>query len=309
MSEISQINEEEQKPHIFDNLLDKHEEASKLDSIKSYSAIQYLIYNNKDKQILAQLARNIKLLASEHPENYVKRCRDINYWLNKKIQKFKDENGIDISSGATAVFSDIEFITGNNKIVCKREKVPYPTENIDLMKELDNYCEIRNNVRCHTLKNYEELLSYNAYIKLKRQHFRSKMQEIGRETDSIWNTYTIDCKCTLSDLDLTFREINCDDLYKKEELQRLALMTKGRTPLEIGFFIFVSFILFYLFILFLEKFTPVGSIISRFRRRKYDFKRNFERVDDDRYSLYHSDRMPTDSENKRYYIEYSRPQN
>ncbi|VVA00116.1 PIR protein, partial [Plasmodium vivax] len=64
-----------------------------------------------------------------------------------------------------------------------------------------------------------------------------------------------------------------------------------------------------LFILFLEKFTPVGSIIHRFRRRKFNLKRNIERDDDDRYSLYHRDTMPADSENKRYYIEYARPHN
>ncbi|CAI7722635.1 PIR protein [Plasmodium vivax] len=305
---MEEIDEEKQVPYIFYELLDNHEDASDLNSLATYKSISTWGDTKKIEDILAKLLRNVRLIKSIYHENSKKRCRDVNHWFNEKIKTYDDRNRKSFSDYAMAVLNEVKWNTGNNNIVCKRDETPYPTNHVDLMKKLDDYCEIRNNLKCDNFENYEEFLRYNTYIKQKRQFFTSKMQEIGSQTGFKWDKYTIDCKCTLNDLDLTFREINCDDLYK-EELQRLARITKVRSPLEIGFFIIVSFILFYLFILFLEKFTPVGSIIHRFRRRKYDLKRNIERVDDDRYSLYHSDRIPEDSENKRYYIEYARPHN
>ncbi|CAG9485775.1 unnamed protein product [Plasmodium vivax] len=270
---MSDINEQEQIPRLFYKRLDVHEDASNLSNLVSNTAFLSVVTHDKSKNILAQLARNIKLIASEYPENYVKRCRDINYWMDEKITT--PQNSIlasDLKSSCYFVFNDIKWPTVPGKRVCERKEKPYSSGDAKLMKELDDYCEIRNNVRCYKFENYEQILRYNAYIKEKREYFRSKMKVICQQNNCTWDDYKIDNKCTLNDLDITFRAIDCDDLYK-------------------------------------EEFTPVGSILNRFRRRKYDLKRNIERVFDDRYSLYHSEPMPPDSENKRYYIEYARPHN
>ncbi|SCA83413.1 Plasmodium vivax Vir protein, putative [Plasmodium vivax] len=269
---MSEINENEQISSKFYKRLDNPADISFLNNLPSSVAILELVSRQEGRAILAQLVRNIELIDSKYPENYDKRCRDINYWLNEKIETCKSKYKEDISNGVTGVFNDVKLKKKSGEKFCGRNKKPYSSENTKLMKDLDDYCEIRNNFRCYKFENYEQILRYNAYIKLKREQFRSKMNDICPKDDCQWKEYTIDAKCTLNDLDITFRAINCDDLYK-------------------------------------EEFTPVGSILHRFRRRKYDLKRNFDRLDHDIYSLYDSDRMPSDSENKRYYIEYARPHN
>ncbi|CAG9475307.1 unnamed protein product [Plasmodium vivax] len=307
---FSQIKDEEQIPYKFKKLLDEHEEISNLQSLFRSTSTLAFVPDGECKKSVAQLARNIRLINSEYSGNPDKRCRDINYWFSGKIKTCQSISGRDISSDSTTVFNDIKWIKGGNNVaVCPKELEPYKTEHVEIMKELDDFCEIRNNIRCDIFKNNDECLKYNRYIKQKKEDFTRKMKEKCGQNICRWDDYRFGDYCTLNDMDLTFREINCAGLYKKEEIQKPVTTKKGRSTLEIGFFIIVSFILFYLFILFLEKFTPVGSIISRFRRRKYDLKRIFEREDDDRYSLYHSEKIPADSENKRYYIEYGRPNN
>ncbi|SCO74578.1 VIR protein [Plasmodium vivax] len=305
---MEEIDENKQIPHIFNKRLDESTSTSKLKGLSIYSGIS--IWDDKEEieEILSKLLRNIGLIISEYSGNPKKRCRGVNHWFNEKIKTYDDRNRKSFSDYAMAVLNEVKWNTGNNNIVCKRDETPYPTNHVDLMKKLDDYCEIRDNIRCSVLKNETECLKYNSYIRENKEYFSSQINNIC-STDCSREKYKIDAKCTLNNMDLTFPDINCDGLYKKEELKKPEPIIKERSPLEIGFFIIVSFILFYLFILFLEKFTPVGSIISRFRRRKYALKRNIERVDDYRYSLYHSETMPSDSENKRYYIEYGRRKN
>ncbi|CAG9485832.1 unnamed protein product [Plasmodium vivax] len=265
MDEIDSI---KQIPNIFSSRLDEPEKASNLNKLITSIASSSLsfVQHEENIKLLAQLARNIKLIVSEYPENYVKRCRDINYWFNEKIKTYKVITKEDIYSDSTAVFNDILWPKSNKKIVCVQNEKPYSPNNAKLMKELDDYCEIRDNNGCNALKNKNECLKYNSYISGKKKYFSSQIKNICSPPNCNEKDYKIDANCTLNDFDLTFPEINCE-------------------------------------------FTPVGSIIHRFRRRKYDLKRNIERVDDDRYSSYHSDTMPTDSENKSYYIEYARPHN
>ncbi|CAG9475300.1 unnamed protein product [Plasmodium vivax] len=301
------INDKEPLPHKFYDRLDTRQVTSILDSLKSISAYKTLIKYEESRLILAMLARNLKLIITHYPENREKRCRDVNHWINKELSKHESKEKI--SDYVLAIFNDIKWPTVIDEKVCEKKEDPYSSENPKLMKELDDYCEIRDTNGCNVLKNKNQCLKFNSYISGKKEYFFSKIKDICRTPDCKKNNYTIDDNCSLDNMDDTFREINCDVLYKKLESQEPAPIIKERSPLEIGFFIIVSFILFYLFILFLEKFTPVGSIIHRFKRRKYDLKRNIEKEDDDRYTLYHSDTMPSDSENKRYYIEYGRPHN
>ncbi|KMZ77054.1 hypothetical protein PVIIG_05235 [Plasmodium vivax India VII] len=223
MDEIDSI---KQIPNIFSSRLDEPEKASNLNKLITSIASSSLsfVQHEENIKLLAQLARNIKLIVSEYPENYVKRCRDINYWFNEKIKTYKVITKEDIYSDSTAVFNDILWPKSNKKIVCVQNEKPYSPNNAKLMKELDDYCEIRDNNACNALKNKNECLKYNSYISEK-------------VNENIENNIDISM------------------------------------------------------------------------RRKYDLKRNIERVDDDRYSSYHSDTMPADSENKSYYIEYARPHN
>ncbi|CAG9475292.1 unnamed protein product [Plasmodium vivax] len=306
---MSDIDENKQIPHIFNKRLDESTSTSKLKGLSIYSGIS--IWDDKEEieEILSKLLRNIGLIISEYSGNPKKRCRDVNHWFNEKIKAYSDIKRRSFSGYATAVFNAVKWPRENEKKVCDRDKNPNFSEKAKLMKKLDDYCEIRDNNGCNVLKNKNECLKFNSYIKRKKEYFSGQITNNCNPPDCKLEDYKIDENCSLYNTDITFPEINCDVLYKKEVLQEPVPVIKERSPLEIGFFIIVSFILFYLFILFLEKFTPVGSIIHRFKRRKYDLKRNIEKVDDDRYSSYHSETIPANSSNERYYIEYARPHN
>ncbi|CAG9485491.1 unnamed protein product [Plasmodium vivax] len=285
---MEEIKEDEQIPNEFYRRLNKPEDASKLKELITNIAELSLSFVSKEesKKLLAQLARNIRLITSDYPDNYVKRCRDINYWFHEQIKTCKTECDKGLSSDSTAVFNDIKWKKENGERVCERKEHPYSSGNAKLMKKLDDYCEIRDNNECNAVTNKNQCIKCNKYIKKKKEEFTNAMEGICKK-DCGWDKYTIACRCTLNDMDLTFPVKNCDELFKEPEI-------KKHSFLEIGFFVI---------------FTPVGSILNRFRKRKYDIKRHIGRVGDDRYSLYHSDEMPADSENKRYYIEYARQYN
>ncbi|KMZ83540.1 hypothetical protein PVMG_04871 [Plasmodium vivax Mauritania I] len=249
------IDEDEQTPRKFYSILDNPEDPSKWRDLISYRVNRDFINDVEKRKILDKLARNIKLIYSEYSGNSKKRCRDVNHWINEKIKELEDNNPKgDLSIYSTTVFNDIIWNNiGADPIACKREKEPYKTENVEIMKKLDDYCEIRDNVRCNVLKNEDACLKYNIYIRDKKEKFSKEMKQFCDSSGCNWNSYNFGENCTLDKMDDTFREINCDALYKKAEMQKPAPTIKGRSPLEIGFFIIVSFMLFYLFILFLER--------------------------------------------------------
>ncbi|SCA59607.1 VIR protein [Plasmodium vivax] len=270
---MSDIDEDKQIPKKFYSRLDAAEDPSKWQDLTTYRALRSSIGNEEEKNILDKLARNIKIIITEYSGNTKKRCRDVNHWINEKIKTLEGKKlGSDVRPYSYSVFNDVKWNGINSEKVCDRDDKLYSSLNAELMKELDDYCEIRDNNGCNVLKNKNECLKFNSYIKRKKEYFSGQITNNCNPPDCKLEDYKIDENCSLYNTDITFPEINCDVLYKKE-------------------------------------FTPVGSIIHRFKRRKYDLKRNIEKVDDDRYSSYHSETIPANSSNERYYIEYARPHN
>ncbi|CAG9485480.1 unnamed protein product [Plasmodium vivax] len=282
---MSEIKEKEEIPHKFYELLNNSANISYFHNLRSYPASFSFVEKDEIKNILAQLARNIELIDSGYRDNYDKRCRDINYWLSEKNETCKTKYGKGIYSEATVVFNDVNLKKNRGESVCIKNEKPISPEKAKLMKDLDDYCEIRDIHGCNAVTNKNQCIKCNKYVKEKKEELLRYKNVICSNPSCKLDKYTIACRCTLDDIDLTFPVTNCEALFKEPEIKKYSL-------LEIGFF-----------------FTPVGSILNRFRRRKYDLKRNIERMGGDRYSLYHSDPMPADSENKRYYIEYARQQN
>ncbi|CAG9485456.1 unnamed protein product [Plasmodium vivax] len=306
-----QIKDEDQISYIFNKKLDEFADISKLDELKSKTNITFFLNHVESEKILAKLVRNIKLIISEYSGNHKKRCRDVNHWINEEMSKYESTNPSEnISSSVLGVFNDIPWNTAKPKeTVCERKPNVYHHKAEAIMKKLDDYCESRDNLRCDIFKNNEECLRYNRYIKRNREYFSSQLHTICNTYGCKINGYKIDDTCSLDKMDVTFREINCEALYKKEELQKPLSIVKERSSVEIGFFIVVSLILFYFFITFLDKFTPIGNKLRSCGKRKYAIKRNLGRMDEDYYSQYYSDEIPVRSENKPYIIEYARPQN
>ncbi|SCA60173.1 VIR protein [Plasmodium vivax] len=308
---MKEINDKDQISYIFNEKLDDHESISKLKELNSETAATSFLSYDESKRILAKLVRNIKLINSEYSGTYKKRCRDVNHWINEKIKTHKTaKNGEDISDNVVTVFNDIKWKKGNQwEKVCERVPNVYILNAESIMKKLDDFCESRDNLRCDIFKNNEECLRYNRYIKRNREYFSSQLHTICDTYGCKINGYKIDDNCSLDKMDVTFREINCEGLYKKEELENPVSTLKERSSVEIGFFIVVSLILFYFFLTFLDKFTPIGNMLRSCGKRKYAIKRNLGRMDEDYYSQYYSDEIPVRSENKPYFIEYARPQN
>ncbi|KMZ83542.1 hypothetical protein PVMG_04874 [Plasmodium vivax Mauritania I] len=252
---FSQIVEDDQIPRKFYNRLDNSEGILNYYDLIAYPSVRNVLDHEVNKTILDKLARNIKLIISEYSGNHVKRCRDINYWMDEKInEQANTPPQKELKRYCITVFNDVKWNKGKGPLVCGRTENPYSTEYAKLKKELDDYCEIRDNNRCNVLIDKNKCLKYNAYIKEKKQYFTSEMQDKCRATSGCsLKDYKSGDKCTLNKMDDTFREINCDALYKEAEIEIPAPNIKERSPLEIGFFIIVTFILFYLFILFLEK--------------------------------------------------------
>ncbi|KMZ95981.1 hypothetical protein PVNG_02830 [Plasmodium vivax North Korean] len=249
------IKDEDQISYIFYKKLDDPEDISKLDELKSKITITQFLKHYESKIILAKLVRNIKLIVSKYSGNYEKRCRDVNHWINEEMSKYESKNlSENISGSVTGVFNDIKWKKGDQDVrVCERVPNVYHHKAEAIMKKLDDYCESRDNLRCDIFKNNEECLRYNRYIKRNREYFSSQLHTICNTYGCKINGYKIDDTCSLDKMDVTFREINCEALYKKEELQKPLSIVKERSSVEIGFFIVVSLILFYFFITFLDK--------------------------------------------------------
>ncbi|KMZ91088.1 hypothetical protein PVMG_04860 [Plasmodium vivax Mauritania I] len=251
---IFNIDEDKQIPKKFYSRLDAAEDPSKWQDLTTYPALRSSIGNEEEKNILDKLARNIKIIITEYSGNTKKRCRDVNHWINEKIKTLEGKKlGSDVRPYSYSVFNDVKWNGINSEKVCDRDDKLYSSLNAELMKELDDYCEIRDNNGCNISIDNNDCLKCNKYVNKKKQEFTRKMQCICDKTNCIWKDYTINANCTLNNMNLTFPEINCKGLSKEEELQESVTVIKKYSPLEIGFFILVFFILFYLFILFLEK--------------------------------------------------------
>ncbi|CAG9475304.1 unnamed protein product [Plasmodium vivax] len=176
MSDI--IDDNEQITRKFYLELDADVDPSKLNDLKAYSAYKNVFGDEENIKILDKLARNIKLIKHEYHENHKKRCRDVNYWFNDQIKTYQARKRASILSDAATVYNGIKWNGRNDERVCVINENPYSSKDADLMKELDDYCEIRDINKCNVSKDYNECLKCNKYIEKKKQDITSKMQVV-----------------------------------------------------------------------------------------------------------------------------------
>ncbi|SBS95453.1 PIR Superfamily Protein [Plasmodium ovale curtisi] len=245
---MTEVKEEDQTPHKFDNELNNMADESSLKKLTIYNVIQALDPGPTAKIILAKSYRNIELIRTKYFDNATKRCRDVNYWFDKEIENRESEEDYkNISHCAITLFNDIQWKKVDNDIICKRQRSNYPTELNDLRKKLDDFCEIRDDLRCTMLKSFNDCLQYNNYIEKKKKYF-------SRETNLCNdNACEIDANCTLNNIDITFPSINCYELHNMKREDQKEPITTNYSSLEIGFFLILSFLAFFLIFLFLSK--------------------------------------------------------
>ncbi|KMZ95995.1 hypothetical protein PVNG_02844 [Plasmodium vivax North Korean] len=184
------IDEDEQIPHKFYKRLDNREGTKDFQNLKSYTSINLWTTHEENKEILAKLERNIELIISEYSGNPKKRCRDINYWLDQKIIEENKDHRKELNTSCISVFNEIKWNKGKRDRICGREENPYSSEHAKLKKDLDDYCEIRDNIRCIVLKDKNECLKYNGYIRKKKQDFTRALQGICGNNDCRMKVYS-----------------------------------------------------------------------------------------------------------------------
>ncbi|SBT55250.1 PIR Superfamily Protein [Plasmodium ovale wallikeri] len=297
---MEDIKEDEHTPSKFYKELDVETYISRLDGLNTRGIINVLCSDSAVKNLLAKSLRNIELIRTKYSDSAAKRCRDVNYWFDKNIENRKSQKEYEnISICAVSLFNEIQWKKVNNDIICKREQSKYTTKLNELRKKLDDFCEIRDSLRCTMLKGFDDCLQYNNYIEKKKKDF-SLETNLCKE-----NSCKIDEKCTLHNIDVTFPSINCYELHNVKKGDQKEPIATNYSSLEIGFFLILSFLAIFLISLFLSKMTPVGSLIRNYLIRKNIIKKKMNEEEYDELLQYSFDSEPPDSVRRGYYVDYT----
>ncbi|SBT55914.1 PIR Superfamily Protein [Plasmodium ovale wallikeri] len=298
---MKEIKEEEQIPSKFYKELEEGSITSTLDALSTTKSIINVYCNHSSvRTLLAKCLRNIELIRKKYSNSVTKRCRDINYWTDENIEKnSSNEEFKEVDICLTTLFNEIKWNKGDRNGICKRETSTYSSEIKKLRKDLDDFCEIRNNLRCTILEEFKECVKYNSYIEKKKNEFLVK-KHLCKD-----NSCVIDDKCSLSNVDVTFPSINCYELHNvKKENQKEPIAT-NYSSLEIGFFLILSFLAIFLIYLFLSKMTPLGSLIRNYLIRRNIIKKKMNEEEYDELLQYSFDSQPSDSVRREYYVDYT----
>lgn len=102
----------------------------------------------------------------------------MDYWIDEEISTYTcKEQHEDIAPFISAIYNDIKWSTGSKDQICAGKKKVYSSGVRKLGKELDDFCEIRDNFRCNILKDMSEYLKYPNYINKKKQYFLTEKQD------------------------------------------------------------------------------------------------------------------------------------
>ncbi|SBS95078.1 PIR Superfamily Protein [Plasmodium ovale curtisi] len=295
------IKDDEQIPFKFYKELEEKSNIPTLNGLSATNSIINLFCDYTSvKTLLAKSLRNIELIRKKYSNSATKRCRDVNYWTDENIEKnssnaeFKD---VDIC--LTTLFNEIKWNKEDLNGICKRETSTYSSEIKKLRKYLDDFCEIRNNLRCTMLEEFKECLKYNSYIEKKKNEFLVKTH-LCKD-----NSCVINKKCSLNNIDVTFPSINCYELHNMNREDQKEHITTNYSSLEIGFFLILSFLALILISLLLSKMTPLGSLIRNYLIRKNIIKKKINEEVYDELFQYSFNSEPPDSGSRGYYVDYT----
>ncbi|SBT55262.1 PIR Superfamily Protein [Plasmodium ovale wallikeri] len=298
---MKEIKEEEQIPSKFYRELNIKADPSRLNGLSTtYSIINSFCNYSSVKTLLAKSLRNIELIRENYVDSATKRCRDVNYWFDKETETIQSEGERNsVSSCAISLFNEIKWKKQDPHGICKREKSIHATHERELRKNLDDFCEIRNNLRCTMLEGFNECSMYNNYIQKKKVDF------LGKKNLCKDNSCKIDDKCKLANMDITFPSINCHELHNVKKEEQKEHITRNYSSLEIGFFLILSFLAFFLIFLFLSKMTPLGSLIRNYLIRRNLIKKKINEEEYDELLQYSFDSEPPDTVSRGYYVDYA----
>ncbi|SBT58054.1 PIR Superfamily Protein [Plasmodium ovale wallikeri] len=297
---MTEIREKDQTPHKFDNELNNTADESSLQNLSVYGVIQALDPGPAARTFLAKSLRNIELIRTQYSGSAEKRCRDVNFWTDENIERNISNTELnDVTICLTAIFNAVKWKTQDENGICKRVTSNYSPDIKKLRKDLDDFCEIRDELRCTMLKSFSDCLQYNSYIEKKKKYF-SLETNLCKD-----NSCEIDNKCTLNNIDITFPSINCHELHNmQKKIQKEPVATKY-SSLEIGFFLILSFLAIFLILLFLSKMTPLGSLIRNYLIRRNIIKKKINEEEYDELFQYSFDSEPADSGSRVYNIDYT----
>ncbi|SBS94388.1 PIR Superfamily Protein [Plasmodium ovale curtisi] len=209
-----------------------------------------------------------KEYTSSNIELRQKRCRDLDYWVRDVQGKMSALLRADalLFDSIKSFNQDISSIFENkSEFKCIRNEDSFT--NLEVRKELDDYCENREYIKGEVEKKKDKdfCLRYSEYIRGKDDFFNNDVSKC-KEEHSEKAYCTIYTTCTTKDKSATFPEIKCD-LYDisyvsdDNSLQKEVLIT---IPIILG--ICTLF-------LFLYKYTPLSSLLlnGKLKRKINDF--------------------------------------
>ncbi|SBT58705.1 PIR Superfamily Protein [Plasmodium ovale wallikeri] len=290
--------------------------------------------SDKLKNLAAQLIKNY----TETAKNYVglndkTRCAYLNYWLDLVTKKYKvEENISQLDTTVDVYINSIWDKLQQKNNLCERKDNNYSYDEMQIRKELFDFCENRNILRnsnshisCEQL-NYWVRKKYDTYFSKENCPKYNKMVQFLTESES---PFHISSTCSFYHIRNTFYDFHCDYnkdtdtynyiyKYKIDSIKNCEYNTMSdgnrlktfrnehttgksvsTTMLSLGLTPFLICIFFFI----LYKFSPFGAYFRNNIINKYILRKNMNEEADE---LLHdiSYRTPSNYQIGNHYIGY-----
>ncbi|SBT58573.1 PIR Superfamily Protein [Plasmodium ovale wallikeri] len=298
------IDEKKLPPHIFYETLKNKENLTELkNTVYKYSSVpvstrEYL------KEFGAQLIRNYRSIFTDNRIlSHEKGCRYLNYWVDNEICHYERQYHVSgfenyITQFVTEVWKQLGTEVDNP---CKRDEYRFAINEINIKKDLDDFCTIRDIIRTKTKDDYT-CKAVNGWVKEKYEKYFSRencekynRMNVGYNKD--FSPFHISNDCTFYDIPTTFRSFHCDNYIPEYKIKSISncerntlsgekpklgkfqdsLDNKFNISTGIGTLIASLTVLGTFFIFFMiYKFSPVGSFLRHNIMKRYKIQKNID---------------------------------
>ncbi|SBT84644.1 PIR protein [Plasmodium ovale] len=256
-----------------------------------------------------------------------KRCRDLNYYINYILHYIpkitKKTNDVEVIMQTFKAYVQAKFNSWI-KFKCKFAEKEYSPK-MDLIKELDDYCENRNDFK-DKLKMYNKITccKYANHVKDRKHTFHRYILSGHVKKDD--EDFNIDHNCTLKDIGQTFPDIICNENdmseskgdafsviemnahlsnYQQHESSRAVSGDSfNSSPTKIAFTSISTILGACLSGLYLYRHSFIGNILHNSRNKSIISQENIYDDENGKFSQAPSHYINNSEENDRFYIAY-----
>ncbi|SBS92964.1 PIR Superfamily Protein [Plasmodium ovale curtisi] len=301
----SEINNLIKRLNNFTDLLNTEEESYEIQKLYDHDKNNF--YDVFLNSTLNKLRRNYKVYEANYDlVSYDMYCRYLNYWLNKKRNRYN----IIPNSPANNTFYDKvdqyytnekENVHGNNG-PCPIKRMEYSSSALSIINKLDDLCYIRSQFveKQKIMSNKNECFAFYKYMyNTMTLIFQNMLSYTNKDTISIEDLMN-KTLCVENNIHDFFTEIKCDynnlpsETYKcveGEEQCNLAMKESldyhcNNNYHNILLSIFLTALGTLLIFFFLYRFSPLGLLLNKRTEKKKKIRNNIE---DEVMNVYHDD--------------------